>query len=108
NLFFNSPDKANAFMSDLHNHTLIKHIKQDLLYFTCITIIDENYPSVLKPIKDSPFVFYAVGNKQLMNMKPSVNVILTRNDSKEAIPKLHHILNPLIKEGWVVVSGMTK
>lgn len=108
NLFFNSPDKANAFMSDLHNHTLIKHIKQDLLNFTCITIIDENYPSVLKPIKDSPLVLYAVGNTQLLNMGPSLSVIGTRNPSKEAVPKLRHILNPLIKEGWVVVSGMAK
>lgn len=108
NLFFNSSDKASAFLSDLRDHSLIYHIKQNLKDFTCITIIDDNYPSVLKPIKDSPFVLYAVGNTHLLNMGPSLSVIGTRNPSTEAIPKLRHILSPLIKEDWVIVSGMAK
>src|SRR5699024_8437654 len=108
NLFSISSKRAGTILSDLHDYSIIQNIKQDLKHFSAITIVDDTYPHVLKPIKDSPLVLYAAGNIQLLNMTPSLSVIGTRNPSMEAVPKLRHILTHPIQKGWVIVSGMAK
>ena len=108
NLFSISSDRASNIIRDLHDYTLIRNINRDLNYFATITIVDATYPHVLKPIKDSPLVLYAVGDVQLLSMNPSLSVVGTRNPSKEAIPKLRLALSPLIEKDWIIVSGMAK
>lgn len=108
NLFSISSDRVSTILHDLHDYSLIRRIKQDLNHFTVITMVDDKYPHVLKPIKDSPFVLYAAGNVELLSMGPSLSVIGTRNPSQEAIPKLRHLLPPLVDEDWIIVSGMAK
>jgi len=108
NLFSISSERAVNILSDLHDYSIIRDIKKDLNHFTAITIVDDNYPHVLKPIKDSPFVLYAVGNVELLDDTPSLSVIGTRNPSKEAMPKLRRILTHPIEKDWVIVSGMAK
>nr|WP_100010971.1 DNA-processing protein DprA [Lentibacillus sediminis] len=98
--------KAKTFYSDLHNSHLMQQITSEPC--TIITIVDENYPNVLKTIKDAPLVLYARGNTALLDRMPALSVIGTRNPSPEALPKTERILGPLINSGWTIISGMAK
>jgi DNA processing protein len=103
------PKKHTASLyNDLHDKLLKTQIKQDLEQFTVITIVDENYPHVLKPIKDPPIVLYALGNPLLLKHAPSLSVIGTRNPSQEALSKMKLIVKPLAAQNWLIVSGMAK
>lgn len=108
NLFSISSDKAVNILRDLHDQSILHTIKQDLNSYSILTIVDENYPYVLKPIKDPPFVLYALGDVQLLDKSPALSVIGTRNPSTEAIPKMRLMLTRLLQEDWVIVSGMAK
>ncbi len=103
-----SSKNANLFYADLHNEALKDRLKQDIKKYTVITIVDENYPHVLKPIKDPPVVLYAIGNPLLLNHLPSLSVIGTRNPSLEAMLKMKLIVKPLVRQNWLIVSGMAK
>jgi len=100
--------RARSFYSDLHDFKLSQSVHSDLTKFQVITIVDKNYPSILKTIHDAPLVLYASGNISLLENKPALSVIGTRNPSGEAKRKIKYIINPLIKEGWSIVSGMAR
>lgn len=108
NLFSIPSDKATDILNDLHNPSLLKTIEQDLSIYSVLTIVDDDYPLVLKPIKDPPYVLYALGDLELLAKSPALSVIGTRNPSKDAIPKLRLVLTRPIDENWVIVSGMAK
>lgn len=108
NLFSISPDKARSILYDLHDSTLTDAIQQDSKHYSILTIVDDNYPFVLKTIKDPPYVLYALGDIALLTDIPALSVIGTRNPSSEAIPKLQLVVTRLIEENWVIVSGMAK
>lgn len=76
--------------------------------YATITIVDENYPTVLKQIKDPPIVLYGLGNLSLLSHTPIISVIGTREPSKEARLKTEFIVKPLIESDWLIVSGMAK
>ncbi|MDY0396352.1 DNA-processing protein DprA [Virgibacillus halophilus] len=73
-----------------------------------ITIVDEVYPPVLKTIKDAPIVLYTFGDVDLLKQTPTLSVIGTRNPSVGAWETTSHIITPLIKENWVIISGMAR
>lgn len=82
------------------NPTKINHPPKSIL-----TIYDSDYPTHLKMIPDPPLVLYMSGDVQLLHQQPSISVIGTRKPSYEAFGKLEHIITPLIKQNWVIVSG---
>jgi DNA processing protein len=93
---------------DLHNRAIILETLRDLRNYQVMTIIDVEYPPMLKTIKDAPIVLYALGDTSLLSHYPSISVIGTRNPSREAGNKTSYLIKPLIKENWVIVSGMAK
>ncbi|UJL47925.1 DNA-processing protein DprA [Virgibacillus sp. NKC19-16] len=99
---------AALFYKDLHNNYLTEQIKYDSHQYSIITIVDENYPPVLKTIKDPPIVLYAIGNTSLLSHTPALSVIGTRNPSNEAMAKIKYLTKPLLDKGWLIVSGMAK
>ncbi len=99
---------AEKLYRDLHSHTIIEDIQKDLKHYHIITIIDENYPPMLKTIKDAPLVLYAAGNVSLLFGAPAISVIGTRNPSETANQKVKFVVTPLIRENWVIVSGMAR
>lgn len=99
---------ARLFYSDLHNINLKNRINEDVNNYQIITIVDEDYPDVLKRIKDPPLVLYMEGDKSLLLYTPALSVIGTRNPSNEAVKKIKHIVKPLIDNNWLIVSGMAK
>ncbi|GAB3067418.1 DNA-processing protein DprA [Virgibacillus ainsalahensis] len=107
-LYFLPPKNASLFYSDIHNDNLKRQIYHDLNKYPVITIVDGNYPHVIKTIKDPPLVLYAIGNTSLLSHTPSLSVIGTRKPSHEAMRKMEYTIQPLIEKDWLIVSGMAK
>lgn len=103
-----SNQKASLIHFDIHNEELKKNIHSSLKNTTAITIFDKTYPSILKQIKDPPLVLYGKGDVSLLKRTPSLSVIGTRGPSLEAGKKIKHIVIPLIKQDWTIISGMAK
>jgi len=101
-----SREKSFSFYKKIQSQSLQKETLSVLRQFNIVTIFDENYPHVLKTIKDPPLVLYTIGNSKLLNKKPSLSVIGTRNPSQHAKEKLSTITEPIVRKGWVIVSGM--
>lgn len=99
---------AKSIYEDLRNPSIRQQICDEISNFKIITIVDESYPPVLNTIKDAPLVLYAAGDTSLLELSPAISVIGTRKPSPEAIPKMRLIVKPLVKEGWVIVSGMAR
>src|SRR5699024_6622707 len=107
--YFSLPIKQTQHIyNGFRNNTVNKQIEADQKLCQIITIFDKTYPSLLKMIKDPPLILYAVGDVSLLNDSPTISVIGTRNPSSEAWNKLNHIVTPLIKDGWIIVSGLAK
>lgn len=70
-----------------------------------ITIFDGKYPHSLKDIPDPPLVLYMKGNLHLLQEVRLISVIGTRQPSDLAFDKVKHILTPIIRKQWVIVSG---
>ncbi|SDQ60990.1 DNA processing protein [Virgibacillus subterraneus] len=105
--FFSLPHKnAVLFHSDLRSQELKNQLKSDLKSYKVITVVDGNYPFVLKTIKDAPLVLYAIGDTDLLHQNPILSVIGTRKPSREAKLKMEKYVLPLIQRNWVIVSGM--
>ena len=100
-------NQLSLFFQDLHSIDISQKIKQyeenDVLILTCF---DDLYPKRLKHIYNPPWVLYMKGNLNLLREKRALAVVGMRQATpygKEAIQKL---LPPLIKEGYVIISGM--
>lgn len=85
-----------------------KNTLHDLNNYSIITIVDEEYPNMLKQIKDPPLVLYVKGDQSLLQDYPNLSVIGTRKPSHEAMQKTALFIQPLIKRHWVIISGMAK
>ena len=99
---------ATLFYHDLHHNIVKRQLIEDLRLYQIITVVDEDYPAMLNTIKDAPLVLYAKGDLSLLQYNQKLSVIGTRNPSKEAMRKLEHIVKPLVKNNWLIVSGLAK
>lgn len=106
--FMFSLKNAMMFYSDLHNPSHRQTLYKELKHCHVLTILEETYPHILRNIKDPPLVLYLKGNPALLSQSPALSVIGTRNPSREAGEKIKYIVTPLIKKGWLIVSGMAK
>ncbi|MCF3942445.1 DNA-processing protein DprA [Oceanobacillus alkalisoli] len=101
-------DTAVKLHSSLKDPKLKKHFIDVMKQYEVITIIDETYPSMLRTINDAPLVLYTSGDESLLEQRKILSVIGSRKPSREAIPKVKHILKPLLEDNWVITSGMAK
>ncbi|HEX6593920.1 MAG TPA: DNA-processing protein DprA [Bacillota bacterium] len=107
--YFSLPiEKASTVYTDLHSEHLWLQIQRDLTRYHIITIVDDNYPRMLKPIHDPPIVLYGLGKLNLLHSSPLISVIGTRTPSREARGKTDFIVKSLVEHDWVIVSGMAK
>ena len=88
-----------------HNHEAFQH---HIRTYETITIIDENYPYILKQIKDPPIVLYVLGDKKLLNHQPLLSVIGSRKPTNQGWEKVSSIVPALVRENWAIVSGMAR
>ncbi|WP_138414860.1 DNA-processing protein DprA [Aquibacillus sediminis] len=98
--------RASIIYADLHNREVFTSLIYDLKKFQVLTIFDSGYPPLLRHIQDPPYVLYLLGNSKLFYQLPSLSVVGTRNPTSEAKQKINHIIRPLARKGWIVVSGM--
>lgn len=73
-----------------------------------VTILDSDYPKMLKHIYDAPVVLYYKGNRELLNNENIIAMIGSRQCTdygKEVSVKLAY---ELAKKGICIVSGMAK
>ncbi len=101
-------NQAIDVLSDLHSSELRFSVEKDLRDFNVLLITHSNYPVLLKQIPDPPLLLYMWGNPEILTESPKITVIGTRNYSNEAAKKVDFLLEPLIKQNWVIVSGMAK
>src|SRR5690606_9584652 len=66
------------------------------------------YPERLKQLYDAPAVIYAKGDVQLLSRKKMIAVIGSRAATGYSENILKSILPPLIREQFVIVSGLAK
>ncbi|QDP40164.1 DNA-processing protein DprA [Radiobacillus deserti] len=96
--------KASLLHNYLHHQPIAYHPKP----IQVVTILDNTYPMMLRSITDPPLVLYAVGKLALLQRQPVLSVVGTRNPSKTAFSVMKSILQPLVQDKWVLVSGMAK
>lgn len=99
-------EKAILFHTDLHDIRLKHKLIVDLNRYQIITIVDENYPTMLNTINDAPLVLYAIGDTGLLKYNKMISVIGTRKPSMDAMEKMELIVRPLVEEKWLIVSGL--
>lgn len=71
------------------------------------TILDQDYPNVLRMIPDPPVVLYGLGNEKLLTNINKVSVIGSRQPTVHTPKRMDLLLLPIIDE-FVVVSGLAK
>ncbi|KGX88460.1 DNA-processing protein DprA [Pontibacillus litoralis] len=100
-----SYEKARKILDMLHQ----KQAKKQTLYYMqtqqLISMFDPHFPSSLRHIPDPPFVLYIRGHINLLH-NISLSVVGTRKPSKRAYPNMKHILQPVIENKCVIVSGL--
>lgn len=102
-----SSNSAEKLYKQLHSTSIIdilaNHSKKNI---KIITIYSDLYPEYLKEIHDPPFVLYCKGNHNLLNKKNMLSIIGSRKPSNFANIVCDTLINDLIRENWVIVSGL--
>ncbi|PLT30072.1 DNA-processing protein DprA [Peribacillus deserti] len=102
------PDKqVHDFLHDLQTQSIDDFLQQYLLNdIQCITIYDPIYPAKLRNIYDPPWVLYIRGDMELLSAAPILAVVGPRKPSSYGIAITKSILAPLVKKGYVIISGL--
>jgi len=106
NIYHLSTQKASQLFRSLHSKQLLDQMRTQMAQYDVITLFDEEYPPQLLSIPDSPLVLYIAGKKELLKRMPSISVVGTRQSTQQARLKMNRLLVPLVREGWVIVSGL--
>lgn len=99
------PSNATIFYRDLHLQTnILEEYAQEKI--NTLTILDDNYPTLLREIYDPPWVLYCKGNVSLLNEQKIISVVGTRDPSRNGLGSIETILPTLIEENWIIASGL--
>lgn len=71
-----------------------------------ITIFDQNYPSLLKEIYQPPWVLFVKGDLSLLEKKPKLAVVGSRQATQYGKNAIRLMFPPLVEKGVVIVSGL--
>lgn len=71
-----------------------------------ITILDEEYPDLLKEIHDPPIILYYKGNFQEEDFNKCFAVVGTRNCTRYGAEVVDKLVESLVEAGFNIVSGM--
>lgn len=96
----NSPEKWRSAET-----ALLKHAEQGI---QPVSLLDSNYPRLLKLIPDPPPILYLRGNAKMLDSLKSVAVVGTRDATSLGCTIASRVANWFARSGWVVVSGLAK
>jgi len=91
--------------------TKVRKILQDSAVnnIKMVSILDASYPKLLKACDDPPIVLNYIGDIDLLNSKPTIAIIGTRNPSAFGKKKYaKHVAGFFAKKGFNVISGLAK
>ena len=71
-----------------------------------VTLVDGNYPSLLKQIKNPPFVLFYKGNAGLFSSQKSIGIVGTRSISSYGREVTAMLTRELVAQNFTVVSGL--
>jgi DNA processing protein len=98
---------ANQFHHDLHNSWFETEIETyTRMEVHATTLLDNDYPEVLKEIYDPPWVLYTKGRTDLLSFPKLLSVVGTRYPSQVGLRSMGKVLLPLIQQNWGIVSGL--
>lgn len=100
-------NKALQLFTHLHSSSIseiLTKLQECGVFF--LTVWDEDYPRLLLEIPDPPFVLYGKGNRGLLQHPRKIAVVGTRNPSSYGVRSIQSILVNLLKDDWLVVSGL--
>lgn len=98
---------AEIFLHDLRHLDMTHLINSYIINnIHILTIYDEKFPLKLAEISDPPLVLFYMGNLHLLTNEKLLSVVGTRSPTQDCLRILQHVLQPLIKEGWTIVSGL--
>lgn len=101
-----SPDRARLLYDGLRSRALLER-EQALLYkhaIHCITIVDDNYPPLLRNAYGAPAVLYVKGASHILG-QPSVALVGSRQAGSYAQQVIKKFVPPLVQQGVSIVSG---
>ncbi|WP_440895295.1 DNA-processing protein DprA [Amphibacillus sp. Q70] len=81
-------------------------VSKKLADFKIWTILDQDFPLLLKLIPDPPVILYGLGRSDYLQHSPSLAVVGTRHPSQLAKQHMYRLLKPLVDREWLFVSGM--
>ena len=83
----------------------IKKLKEKEVWF--VTLEDEEYPQLLKEIKNPPFVLYGKGDQSLLNCSiAAIAVVGTRKTTEYGREVTKLLTTDLVANGFTIVSGL--
>ncbi|WP_419096083.1 DNA-processing protein DprA [Rossellomorea pakistanensis] len=102
-----SLQNLSAFFKDLHSIDI-----SSLLFFyqtkeiQLLTILDNQYPPLLKQIYDPPWVLFLKGNQNLLEKENKIAIVGSRKADNYTDHALHILVPKLVQKGYVIVSGL--
>lgn len=101
--------RVEAFREDwCRFNSTIQHDRYRQKQIGYLTQSDSKFPTLLREIPDAPLILYYTGNLDLLKNQKALSVVGTRQPTKEGLRVMEHLLNPLIDQGWQLISGMAK
>lgn len=102
-------EKIKKIYNDLQSITIQSMLEQyKSRNIQCITIFDEQYPSLLKQISNPPWVLYVQGNSELLNHSKLISIVGTRYPTNYGKNMTNFLVKPLVKNDFVTISGLAK
>jgi DNA processing protein len=100
-------EKALQLYQEIHSFDVHKWLT---LYDRCqikyFPIYDSKYPEILKQISAPPWGLYVLGNSQLLPVGKKIAFVGSRKGNDYGKKAIFKIIPPLVKEEFLVVSGM--
>ncbi|MBF8249771.1 MAG: Protecting protein DprA protein [Candidatus Levybacteria bacterium] len=98
--------KFKRFCSEFSIEGYLKQLKEKDVWF--VTLLDEDYPQILKEIKNPPFVLYGRGNSSVLSVRsgPPIAVVGARRTTQYGREVTKLLTTELVLAGFTIVSGL--
>ncbi len=73
-----------------------------------ITIMDKEYPPLLKQIFEPPWVLYLKGNINLLHNRKKIAVVGSRTPTDYGRQCTNYFVTELVKNGYTIISGLAR
>lgn len=98
-----TPEQAAAVKNPLNVH----RPQVETLRDSVVTLVDDDYPALLREIIDPPLVLHIRGDRSLLH-RPAVAIVGSRRASPYGVNAAQHLARQLVSAGVVIVSGLAR